>query len=291
VIFILAAIVFSTWLVVMFKLYERYRVDVFQGVVFNYATCWIVGLFFMEGRPQLNEIQHWDGLPWILVLGSMFISIFLILGTTAQRMGVVVASVAQKLSFVLPVLAAVWLYAEQITWNKILGSVLAGIAVILLALQKDKTAGKRESFKGWWMPVAVFFGAGMCDVIFNEIQRSYVPPGWDHFVTTSLFFVPFCIGSVILAVFYLSGKRTFAWRHVTGGVFMGIPNYFSLFFLMQALQSSGYESSALFPVVNIGIVGLSALAGIVLFRESFPLSKKLGLAFALASIVIIAFIP
>lgn len=205
-IFILSAIVFSTWLVVMFKIYERYRVDVFQGIVFNYTTCWLVGAFFVEGRPQVHELQHWSGLPWVLLLGAMFISVFFVLGMTAQRMGVMVASVAQKQSFVLPVLAAVVLYAERMTWNIVLGSAFAATAVILLALQKDTNKGEKQAVSGWWLPVVVFFGAGMCDVIFNEIQRAHVPPGWGHFVTTALFFVPFCIGSAMLLYLYARGK-------------------------------------------------------------------------------------
>jgi len=290
-IFILAAIVFSTWLVVMFKVYEHYKIDIFQGVVFNYATCWITGLFFIHSYPSAAELWEWNGLPYLILLGSLFIAIFMVLGYTAQRMGVMVASVAQKLSFVLPVLFAIHLYGESVTWNKVAGSAMAIGAVLLLALQRDPTGGSKHSHRSWWLPLVVFIGSGTCDVIFNEIQRSHILPGREHFVTTALFFVPFCIGGTILAYQFLRGKSIFAWKNVAGGIFMGLPNYFSLFFLMAALQHSGIESSALFPVINIGIVGLSTLAGILIFREPFPVTKKLGLILALSSIIVIAFLP
>jgi len=54
---------------------------------------------------------------------------------------------------------------------------------------------------------------------------------------------------------------------------MGIPNFFSSFFLLKALERvAAYVS---FPFITIGLITLSALAGHTIFSESLPRRKVL----------------
>lgn len=73
-----------------------------------------------------------------------------------------------------------------------------------------------------------------------------------------------------------------------GWSFLGIPNYFSVYFLLKALKSNVLESSGIFTVNNVGIVMLSTVAGIVLFHEKLLRKNWIGIGLAIASIALVA---
>ena len=64
-------------------------------------------------------------LPWALVMGAVFISLFNLVAFTAQRIGVSVAVVAYKLSLIIPFLFSLVYYNDPYTAWKTAGVGLA----------------------------------------------------------------------------------------------------------------------------------------------------------------------
>ena len=54
-------------------------------------------------------------------------------------------------------------------------------------------------------------------------------------------------------------------RNVLGGIILGIPNYFSLFYLIKMLEAKAFQSATLFTINNIAIVILTSLVGMLFF--------------------------
>ncbi|MEO0902479.1 MAG: EamA family transporter, partial [Bacteroidota bacterium] len=77
-------------------------------------------------------------------------------------------------------------------------------------------------------------------------------------------------------------------RNVLGGITLGIPNYFSIFFLVRALKNEQFTSAAIFTLNNVAIVMLSTLVGVWFFKESMSLKNWGGIALAVISIVLVA---
>ena len=50
------------------------------------------------------------------------------------------------------------------------------------------------------------------------------------------------------------GIFKFELKTVFGGIALGIPNYFSVYFLVRALRSDLWDSSGIFTVNNVGVV-------------------------------------
>ncbi|HRB19940.1 MAG TPA: hypothetical protein PKZ14_07645, partial [Chitinophagales bacterium] len=73
---------------------------------------------------------------------------------------------------------------------------------------------------------------------------------------------------------------------MAGGIILGIPNYFSLYFLLKTLDTLTWQSSIIFPINNLGIVGLSAIAGVALFQEKMNTQKIIGFILAISSIIL-----
>ncbi|MBL7918215.1 MAG: EamA/RhaT family transporter, partial [Bacteroidia bacterium] len=84
-------------------------------------------------------------------------------------------------------------------------------------------------------------------------------------------------------------KFNYFGKHVLAGFALGIPNYFSIYFIFKALESGVMQSALLFPVLNISNVLLSALVGFTLFKEKLSLINYLGLLLSVVSILLISF--
>ena len=68
-----------------------------------------------------------------------------------------------------------------------------------------------------------------------------------------------------------------------------LPNYLTLHFFVRSLQSPILESSQVFPVVNMGVIILSAIEGILLFKEKLTPFNWSGIALAVMAISLITF--
>src|SRR5580692_2636528 len=113
--YLLGSIVLTSYLTLCFKVIQKYHIEPFQAILFNHFSCVITGSFFNGGFPIHRETIHEPWFKYALLMGAMFISIFNIVGFTAQKIGVAVASVANKLSLVIPFVFSVYLYNEKIT--------------------------------------------------------------------------------------------------------------------------------------------------------------------------------
>ncbi|MBN8567516.1 MAG: EamA/RhaT family transporter, partial [Flavobacteriales bacterium] len=71
------------------------------------------------------------------------------------------------------------------------------------------------------------------------------------------------------------------------GVILGIPNYFSLYYLVKMLDSEVFESSTIFTIHNVAIVMVSTLAGILFFKEKISKRNGIGIGLALLAILLV----
>ncbi len=289
--YLAGSIVLTSYLTLAFKLCERYRVQIFQAIVFNYITCVITGTFVNGSFPVNQDAIATPWFRWSMVMGGLFISIFTVIGLTAQKISVAVASVANKLSLIIPVLLSVYLYGETVAGWKLTGVLLALVAVVLTCYPPAKTKHSQHTASRWVyvLPVILFIGSGLLDSLINHVQKLYVTNKNYNAYLISGFLSAALIGSVVLVTQYLTGRRQFSWKHVLAGILIGIPNYFSIWCLVRYLKESPWQSSASIPVNNMGIVLFSSVAAWVLFKEKLSTLNWVGIGLSLLSIYLIAF--
>src|SRR5207253_3210700 len=130
--YLIGSIILSSYLTLSFKVLDRLGISSFQGIVFNYWTCVITGSI-VNGYFPLSSMESLkiSWLPWAVLMGCTFILLFNIIAFTASNIGVAVASVANKLSLVIPFLFSILLYAETASVWQISGIVLGLAAVVL----------------------------------------------------------------------------------------------------------------------------------------------------------------
>jgi drug/metabolite transporter (DMT)-like permease len=289
--YLIGSIVLTSYLTLSFKACEKFRVNVFQAIVFNYITCVITGSVVNGSFPvhAANMAMPW--FKWACIMGAMFVSIFNVVALTAQKNGVAVASVANKLSLIIPVILSVYLYNETVAGWKAAGVALALIAVVFTCYTARKDAGgqAKQGLMLYMLPLVLFLSSGLLDALINHVQITYVTAENNNDYLVSSFFSAATIGSVVLLIQLLRRKQQFQWKNLWAGVLIGIPNYFSIWCLVHFLKESPWQTSASIPVNNMGIVLFSAVAAGVLFKERLSTINWLGILLSLLTIYLIAF--
>jgi drug/metabolite transporter (DMT)-like permease len=281
-IYLLLSILFSTFTVIFFKVFELKKVDTFQAIVFNYLSCTIAGNIFANHTIFSPAFWLTPWFPFALILGFLFITIFFAIGKTAQEVSASASMVAAKLSVVIPVLFAVIFYNESLKGLQILGIVLSLVSVYLMSASKENTGKKML----WLLPLIVFAGSGAIDTLLNYVEQQFIPAFESAQIITSVFFVAFVFGTLFFVFQLLNQKTKFDPTSAFWGMALGIPNYFSMYFLLKTL--SVFDGSFIFPINNIGIVAATAVAARLLFAEHLNKRMLLGLGLALLAIVLIS---
>jgi drug/metabolite transporter (DMT)-like permease len=283
---LILSIVASTLIFVVFKLFDRFKVNIFQAIVVNYLVACSCGLLLYSGDVKFGEISSAPWFYYTMGLGCLFIIVFNLMAITTQRSGLSVVSVATKMSLVIPILFGLLYYKESLGLYKLIGISLALIAVYLASIKsKNGFKIRRGDFL---LPLLVFLGSGIIDTGIKFLEESYVSENEVPIFSATIFGTASVIGIVIILIQQVRGKFKFDLRNIIGGFVLGITNYFSVYFLVHALRSDLYDSSGIFTVNNVAIVTMSTLIGIALFKEKLLIKNWLGIILAVISIFMIA---
>lgn len=287
-IFLTLSILASSLIFVIFRIFPKLKVDTFQAIVFNYFTAFVCG-FVLYGKDFKEEaLTHTEWMPYVLLCGILFISLFLVMGISSQKNGVALTSVSVKMSMAMTMILMILWYGESVTILKILGIVLAISGVLLMSW--TKSSQKNAAKPILWMLAFLFVGSGALDFALNFVQNNmltYIP---SSLFSAIGFGIAGTIGIVILLFQILKKQTHFHFRNVLAGIGLGIPNYFSIYFLMESYATmKPWSDSTVLAITNVSIVVISAFYGFILFKEKFSLLKALGLLASLAAILVLYF--
>jgi len=284
-VYLLISICISSFLFVIFKLFDVLNINTFQAIVVNYFTAAVLGFYLSNNSVSFTEIPYQ---PWFFgafLLGIMFILVFNIMALTSQKNGLSVASVSSKMSVVIAIVFGVWYYEENLSLIKFIGILLALITVYLTS-SKEKN-GIVQKNKDFLFPILLFFGSGAIDTSLKYVETSFVEEGGVPLFSATIFGCAFVLGVIVLMYQKIKGILSFKLKSIFGGILLGVPNYFSIVYLLKALSTEGMESSSAFTLNNVGIVILSTLFGLFIFKEKLIIKNWLGIGIAVVSIILI----
>lgn len=285
-IYLIFSILCSSLIFVIFKLFDRFGVQTFYAIIVNYITACSTGLLLYGSPMPYSELPAQSWFIGVLIMGVLFIVVFNLMAQTSQKIGVSVASVATKMALVFPVLFSVVYYKESLSVVAIIGILLALVAVYLTSI---KEKGNTKITKNLLLlPLFVFIGSGCIDASIGYFQESHLLPEERSIFSSLVFGAAGFIGIVV--ILFKSGRTRlkFNLRNGIGGVILGIPNYFSIYFLFEALGSNVFSRAGVFTLNNVAIVLFSTLLGITLFKEKLSITNWAGVLLSAASIILIA---
>ena len=291
--FLAVTIILTSYLTLSFKMLERFNISNLQAIVFNYLTCVITGSIVLNDFPFNKELVNQNWFPWACIMGITFVLLFNLIAYTTQKMSVAVASVATKLSLVIPFTFSIYLYNETSSWVKVAGIVLALCAVVLTCWpnrKKDNSSLPSISPLMWVMlPLILFVGTGFLDTMIKYVEQSFLNGNNNNDYLITAFGVAFVSGFILMIILLLNKKEKFDKRSIPAGILIGIPNYFSIWFLLEVLKRNPGNSSAIFPIVNMGIVLFSSVMAWLIFKEILSLKNWMGILLSVLAIALIAY--
>lgn len=284
-IWLLLALLFSTLIMVNFKLHPRFSIRTIQAISINYLTASVCGFLSINELPTISITQE----PWsILSLfsGISLILVFFVFAQSSKKAGIALTSVSSKMSVIIPVLLGFIIFRETISFGKIAGVIIA-LPAFYLILSKSKNTEKRIS--NWYLvlPVLLFFGNGLNDTLLKTAQFYYLNSG-DSFAKylSYAFLISLIVGVIILTSMIIFKKEKLHVKSLLSGILLGLLNWYSTLFFLKGL--SGMDVTVFIPFFNIGIVCLGALTGTIAFKEQLSIKNIMGFALAVCSIILIA---
>ncbi|MBM1107516.1 DMT family transporter [Aurantibacter crassamenti] len=279
------SVFFASLIFVIFKLFSIYKVETLYAIITNYIVASIYGFTLYKGTVTPIEIPEKKWFLGTLILGVLFIVVFKLMAATAQKVGVSVASVSTKMSLVIPVIFGVLVYNEELGGLKILGIILALASVYFTSFKEQSLNVKRTSLL---LPFLVFLGSGIIDTTLNFMQEKHIQEAELPLFSATIFAFAATTGIVFIAIKTFKTPLKVNYRNTIGGIALGVINYYSIFFLMRALQNDTLNSASIFTINNVAIVMFSTLLGILLFKEHLSIKNWGGIVLAIISILLVA---
>ena len=117
--YLLLAILCGTTCNVLFKVFNKYNLDIKQIVLFNYIAAVLINWIPISYNAVMKSDVGWDAYvlsPMVyflsLIVGAFFMIAFVMMGKSVSLNGVALTTVAAKASLVLPVVLS-WVFLAQ----------------------------------------------------------------------------------------------------------------------------------------------------------------------------------
>lgn len=291
-VYLLLGILFNVAIFIAFRTFAKFGVRTLPAIVINYYVCVLTGLVFLgnlRGIPAMLSLEN-KWMYFALFLGFLFIITFYMMAVTTQRLSVTVSSIAAKMSLAIPVIFSLFIFQiESKSFNALnyLGILLAFLAIYLSSLKK-KEKGDELAVKNWGLlllPVGVFVCSGIIDTTINYTTYTYLTDAEAGIFPLVIFFVAGVIGTGL----QLARKEKTGIKELIGGIGLGVPNYFSIYFIVKALAAFENNGAFFYPILNINIILFSSLFAIIFFKEKLLPVNKMGLGLAVLAILLLSY--
>ena len=269
-------------LIIGFKMFQKYKVDNLQALIANYLTGAVCSYLFLETTFSLDYILQVSWIYHAIIIGTLFFIVFNLYSFGIQKVGISITTVANKMSLIIPVGAALLLYPKSNAFD-----LLKGIAFLLaiIGIYLSSTTGGKLNFnkKYLWLIVLVFIGQGISDAIFNDFAQKFPEEG-SYLFFMVLFFFASITGILILLGQSITSKKPLQLKNLFWGVIFGVPNFFSLVFFLKALEDPNISSAEVFPLVSMGVVVSSSVIGLLIFKEKLTQNNWIGILLSICAI-------
>ena len=298
----LLAILCSASIALIFKHSESSGMNRYAVTTFNYATAVIISAAIIIGRGFDNLRLSMDdavraellaalsegrtvttseaGLLWAVIVGScagiVFFLAFIYYQISVRRYGAGMSGAFAKLGILVPMSLSLVLWREYPTTIQWLGMALA-VGSIVLA----NRPGRGRIIPSIRVALLLLFLFGGLAEFSNKVFQNHGLQEQKAFFLLSVFAVALILSATTVLVRRQAVQR----RDILTGVAVGIPNLFSSYFLILALDS--FPATVAFPIFGAGTVLVINAVGISLFGERLSTNEKAAIVLTIAALILI----
>lgn len=284
--YLVIAVCCSVAVSLLLKLLRRQLLDIRQTIAAGYPVA--VLLTFLLLKPDIQTVTNL-GSAWVVIiaLGILLPSVFVILGRAISTAGMIKADAAQRLSLIIPIIAAAVLFGEMISPIRALGLIIGLLALAALVIKtphanltavsndhlSENTSGKFPS--AVWL-IGVFVGYGVIDVLFKQVAKQ----GAAFPLTL---FVSFSLAALFLGGYLFLQQTQWQPKALLFGLVLGALNVGNIYAYIRAHQVLSESPSIVFTGMNVGVIVVATLVGASVFHEKLSKLNILGLILAVVS--------
>ena len=268
---IFAAACCSVVVSILLKWGKNKGFDPIQMISWNYASASLLCYFWFKSDLSHVSISN---TPWwlIVALGVLLPSVFLFLAKSLQYAGIVKTEIAQRLSVILSLLAAYFIFQEQFNQLKIVGVVFTN------------TSGGGEGQKqAVWYLTLVWFGYALIDVLLKYTTGL----GVQFSVALNLMFI--CAFLLSVGYVAVTTKNIGLTKNVVAGLWLGVLNFANIALYVKAHLLLKDSPAVVFAGMNIMVVLLGVFSGLLFFKEKLKLATAIGLVLGITSVACLAY--
>lgn len=242
----------------------------------NYLTASVISFLFVMFNNSFDYSLGSVGFG--TALGLLFAVTFVLYSEAISIAGTALATVSARLSVLIPVLFSIFLYGETPTLIMIFGFVLALITLYLFYLSLKNHSSENSKRGKYIYLFTLLVGIGLVDFSMKIFERTF-PVEEKGFFVFSIFFSAF----IYTLLYLLIKKIKFDKKTFKLGLLLGLPNVLAIHFVLAALGE--LPAIIVFPIQNIGVIVITAVAAYLLFKEKINLYGKLAIAIGIAAIL------
>ncbi len=259
------------------KFGERRGVHAPTAIAANYLTISVcVALFLLlQGRFEISAPVAQRG----VMIGTFFTVAMLTMtkGLLVADVGPILTSF--RLSILVPIVAGVVLWGEDLSVLQVVGIVMAVVGLVLMTLG-PKLTGQIVKKQGLWMVVPVFFAQGFSHVGMRSVEYA----GLSDQRVPLLCVISFAAGVLgVLVVLFKQHRPTL--KDLRTGALIGLWNMFALYAVFTAL--SILPGTVYYPISGCAIVILDNLAAHFLWKESLSRPAVMGAFLGASSMILV----
>ena len=278
---IFAAACCSVVVSILLKWSKNKGFDPIQMISWNYASASL--LCYVWFKPDLSHVSV-SNTPWwlIIALGVLLPSVFLFLAKSLQYAGIVKTEIAQRLSVILSLLAAYFIFQEQFNQLKIVGVVL-GLAAVMCILFTNASGGEEGQKQAVWYLALVWFGYALIDVLLKYTTGL----GVQFSVALNLMFI--CAFLLSVGYVAVTTKNIGLTKNVVAGLCLGVLNFANIALYVKAHLLLKDSPTVVFAGMHIMVVLLGVFSGLLFFKEKLKLPTAIGLVLGITSVACLAY--
>ena len=273
------AVLCSVAVSVLLKILRQRDVDIRQTIVAGYPVAFLLTWFLL--KPDVSGMTSLGG-AWaiIIALGVLLPAVFIILGRAIESVGMVATDAAQRLSLIIPIVAAFLLFGEVLTGTRIFGLLLGFLALGALIYRPQHAAiNKQAKLTPLWL-FGVWAGYGTIDILFKQVAKQ----GAAFPLTL---FVSFGLAGLLLLIYLLITRVRWQGNALAAGILLGVLNMGNIYAYIRAHQVLSESPSIVFTGMNVGVIAVATLIGVGVFKESLSRINILGLLLAICCVAVL----
>ena len=273
------AVLCSVAVSVFIKVLRQREIDIRQTIVAGYPVAFLLTWFLL--KPDVSGMKVLGGAWGIIVaLGVLLPAVFIILGRAIESVGMVATDAAQRLSLVIPIVAAFLLFGEVVTGTRIFGLALGFLALGALVYRPQYGDISNQARRAPLWLFGVWAGYGIIDILFKQVAKQ----GAAFPLTL---FVSFGLAGLLLLIYLLITRVRWQGKALVAGLLLGALNIGNIYAYIRAHQVLSESPSIVFTGMNVGVIAVATLIGVGVFKESLNRINVLGLLLAICCVAVL----